>query len=184
MSRLLVRSRSVLLLVSVPIALGACRSNEPRTGDIPRLDSEAAQVSHQLYVPGEPANRKWVTCSDGHYDLRDISLDLPQPVPLEFPGAPTKTDLCGVDVSTRTKAFFVAPLAPDAIVTHYTTKLPSRGCSVQEGTPTPEWIRVLTFQCPSGKGTLQISATAGAFQVVMDALPKNTPPAPQEATDS
>ncbi len=170
-------------IAAVAVASG-CRSNEPRTGDVPRLATDAADISHPPFVPGTPANRKWVTCSDGPYDLRDISLDLPQPVPFEFPGAPAKTQLCGVDVATQTRAYYTAPIDVAVLRDHYLLKLPARSCQVRQDPAGAEWAAILKFECPSGTGTLRISASAGAFEVLMDKLPANTPPAPKPKDES
>ncbi|MGB2756235.1 MAG: hypothetical protein WBD02_01050 [Acidimicrobiia bacterium] len=171
--------------------VSACRSNEPRSGDIPRLSGDQTDVSHPKYLSGNSSTRLWVTCGDGHYDLRNMSLDLPAPLPLEFPGAPSKTasgvtvrtEMCGIDLATRKTAYFVSPIDAEVVRDHYANKLPARGCTPTVEAATAEWAAILRFNCPSGSGTLKVSASAGAFEITMDEIPKNTPPTPPKTQE-
>lgn len=183
-----VRRGACGLIAGIVLATAAsgCRSNEPRTGDIPRLESDEADSNHPKYLSGDSSTRLWVMCGDGHYDLRDMSLDLPAPLPIEFPGAPSKTasgapartELCGVAIATRKTAYYASTLDAAVIRDYYVAKLPARGCRPTEDPATAEWAVILRFTCPSGNGTIRVDAAAGAFQIAMDTIPENTPPTP------
>lgn len=144
---------------------GGCGPEIVKPGSHRALSNSTTTLPADAGRPGREA----LNCSSAYFDGRALSSSEPLGLPVQFPGAPDGSELCGVDTRTGAVAY-AAPIDERLVALYYASALHTAGCAAENdtsGAARSDDI-VIRWTCGSRRGRIVIAADAGAYDVIPD----------------
>lgn len=159
---------AVATIAILGLATGACGNEIVKAGEKKALSGSTTTLPA---FAGDPP-REAVNCSSEYFDNRQLSSSDPLDLPVEFPGAPDGSELCGVDTRTGVVAY-TAPISQKVVAFYYAAGLTKAGCAVAEDKAAAETSNdiTLTWTCGSHSGHVVVASDVGAFDIIPDQRP-------------
>jgi hypothetical protein len=164
--RLPIRGRRAIAIGSLAVSLvvlSACGDEiASKNTTRPPLNPVTTTLPPFAGTPGRPA----VNCSSAYFDSLNLNTSVPLGLPVQFPGAPDGTSLCGVDNATK-GVEYTSTAAAITVLYYYATLLTKRSCTAALNPPsTTSQDTSMTWKCGSVHGQIVVAGDAGAYEVL------------------